>query len=392
LNLVEYSDWTWPAFVLAFLLAGTFLVFMVFAGRLLYRRLFHSHNQRVNPEYFKGLNFLLNEETDKAIEVFIKALEVDSETVELHLALGGLFRRKGQVDRATRIHQNLVARSNLSDDQRMQAVHELAQDYYKAGWLDRAENLFEELKESDNYRVLALNGLCRIYQQEKEWQQAINVLRQHRRSDRADYATQVAHYFCEIAELAIQNSEFEAARRALKNAYSESSSVARVDLLQGQLNYAEGRYNDAVTCWNELIASHPSLSQLVVGKMIRCYQNLHDDDGLRRYLLELSTIPKDENAFQLWRSALTEMLGQKAAIEHIFTQVRQQGLSAPVANFLFNSIDSNKLSEEFRASLLGDLLSRAKNRKIEYTCIGCGFDTRAMYWFCPNCGEWESFR
>lgn len=385
MSVFENWNWTWPAIVLAFLLG-------VLGTRYLYARFSLGRKQKVNPDYFKGLNFLLNEETDKAIEVFIKALEVDSETVELHLALGGLFRRKGQVDRATRIHQNLIARATLSDDQRMQAVHELAQDYYKAGWLDRAENLFHELKESDNYRSLALNGLCRIYQQEKEWQQAINVLRQHPRSNRQDYSTQVAHYFCELAESAIQNDSFDEARKALQSARAESASVARVDLLRGELNFAEGEYVRAITCWESLIESHPNLAQLVVANMIQCYQRLGNKKGLENYLLRLSAIPKEQEAFELWKSSLNEVLGETAAHDYIFSQVEQQGLSAPVANYLFQSFTSDQLKAEFRDTLLHDLLNRAKNRKIEYTCSGCGFDTRAMYWFCPNCGEWESFR
>ncbi len=132
--------WFWPAVLFAFVLG-------VQAARWWIGK-YSSTDEAVNKEYFKGLNFLLNEEPDKAIEVFIKALEVDTETVELHLALGGLFRRKGQVDRATRIHQNLIARPSLTEEQRLQAIYELAQDYYKAGLLDRAEDLFSELKDS----------------------------------------------------------------------------------------------------------------------------------------------------------------------------------------------------------------------------------------------------
>ena len=161
--------WIWPALMLAF-----------FIGYRVASWWFNRKNKKskgkVNQEYFKGLNFLLNEQPDKAIEVFIQALEVDSETVELHLALGGLFRRKGEVDRATRIHQNLIARPNLTDEQRLHAICELAQDYYKAGLLDRAENLYLELKDTFSYRKQAIEGLSSIYQKEKDWQKAIDIM------------------------------------------------------------------------------------------------------------------------------------------------------------------------------------------------------------------------
>lgn len=375
----------WPAIGLAFLLG-------VVATRWFFKKLGFKPRQKVNSEYFKGLNFLLNEETDKAIEVFIKALEVDSETVELHLALGGLFRRKGQVDRATRIHQNLVARPTLTDEQRMQAVYELAQDYYKAGWLDRAENLFKELMGSDAYRSSAINGLCQIYQQEKEWQQAIDVLRRHKRSERGEYAKQIAHYYCELAEVSINVGDSEQARKFLSQARSEDQTIARVNLLRGDLNFNEGNFSKAIHCWQSLIANHPQLAQLVVAKMIACYREKGDERGLKRYLIGVSALPKDDAAFDLWRNSLVELLGQEQAIAHIFSQVQQQGLSGPAASFLSDAVSEDQLGVEFRATLLSNLLARAKERKIEYTCVGCGFDTRAMYWFCPNCGEWESFR
>ena len=145
-----------------------------------------ASNRSIKSEYFQGLNFLVNEEPDKAIEVFIQALEVHDETVELHLALGGLFRRRGQVDRATRVHQNLISRSSLSDEQRALAVLELALDYQKAGWLDRAENLFKELLDKNAYKRAAIDGLCRIYEQEKEWQRAIDILHQHGNPERLE--------------------------------------------------------------------------------------------------------------------------------------------------------------------------------------------------------------
>ena len=385
MSFLDIGNWTGPAIVLAFLLG-------VFGTRWLYKRLGFGRKQSVNQEYFKGLNFLLNEETDKAIEVFIKALEVDSETVELHLALGGLFRRKGQVDRATRIHQNLIARPTLTDEQRMQAVHELAQDYYKAGWLDRAESLFSELLESPNYRAQAINGLCLIYQQEKEWQQAIDVLKLHRRADRPAYSKQVAHYYCELAENAIAQKAFESARRYLREARTEDPTVARTSLLHGKLSHAQGHYKKAITSWERLAAAHPNLAQLVVAEMIDCYLQLEDQKGLKNYLLGLLAIPKDRQAFAQWHRALLDLLGEDGALRHIFERVQNQGLSSQVAAYLHDSLDERQVADEFKDGLLRDLLNRAKNRKIEYTCIGCGFDTKAMYWFCQNCGEWESFR
>lgn len=380
---ISFESWMWPALLLAFSLG------VLLTRWWLKRRAATPSN--VNQEYFKGLNFLLNEEPDKAIEVFIKALEVDSETVELHLALGGLFRRKGQVDRATRIHQNLIARPSLTDEQRVQAIYELAQDYYKAGLLDRAENLFIELKDSVSYRQRALEGLCSIYQQEKEWAKAIEVSRLHKRSHRANYSRRIAHYWCELAEQAIGAHEFDAAKKYLRSALSEDRTAARAVLLRGEMHYQQGNFRRALELWQSLAVSNPVLSSLVVEKTILSYQKLGDEAGLSDYLLNVASIPKDPEAFKLWRESLMNLLGESEALTRIFSQIHQEGLSGPVASYLYANTDTENLPSKRQSLLLKDLLGRAKDRKIEYTCVGCGFDTKALHWLCPNCGEWDSF-
>jgi lipopolysaccharide biosynthesis regulator YciM len=384
-SALQNLDWTWPAIGLAFSLG-------VVLTRWAYRRWGASRKGKVNQEYFKGLNFLLNEEPDKAIEVFIKALEVDSETVELHLALGGLFRRKGQVDRATRLHQNLIARPNLTDEQRLQAIYELAHDYYKAGLLDRAENLFLELKESEPFRQQAIDGLSNIYEQEKEWQSAIDVLRAHRRTDRPTYTKQMSHFWCELAELAIFEQNYDEARKCLRNALSEDRSTTRAVLLRGELAFQQKDYRKAIGLWQTLAVSQPGLAELVVDKMISSYQELNDREGLEEYLVAESSIPKNATAFELWRKTLSQQFGEDDALHLVFLKVQKEGLSGPVANYLstFPASDQ-KLSSEHWPMLLKDVLNRAKSRKIEYTCVSCGFAIKAMYWHCPNCGEWESF-
>lgn len=388
MSFLSDIEWSWPAFVLAFSLGFMLAIALL---RWFQGRFGEAKMSTVNQDYFKGLNFVLNEEPDKAIEVFIKALEVDSETVELHLALGGLFRRKGQVDRATRIHQNLIIRPNLSEDQRLQAIYELAQDYYKAGLLDRAENLFLELKEAKAYRRLAIDGLSNIYSQEKEWHSAIDALRSHRRRDRADYQKQLAHFWCELAYAAIDSQEFEQADQHLRNALAENSAAVRPVLLQGELAYQQGDYKNAIDLWREMVDRKASLAELVVGKMILSYQALGDQAGLTDYVLNQAAIPKSDKAFHLWQATLTNLLGYDAAIKHIFEQVHHTGVSGPVAGFLYQSVGDQQLSSEHQYLLLKEFLGREKNRKIEYTCGACGFATRAMYWHCQNCGEWESF-
>ncbi len=360
--------------------------------RWLYQRFGLGKKQAVNADYFKGLNFLLNEETDKAIESFIKALEVDNDTVELHLALGGLFRRKGQVDRATRLHQNLIARPNLTERQRFEAIYELAQDYYKVGWLDRAEGLFDELKSSETFHAAAVNGLCAIYQQEKEWQQAIDILNEHKRSDRPQYLKQVSHYYCELADIAIENLDFDMAHAYLKKSANEVNNNSRTVLLKGELAYQQGKYQQAIDYWQQLHNSSSGAQQLVAGKIIKSFQEAGDLEGLTKHLNSTASIPKRGQDFRAWYDALVHVFGEADAETHILKRVESEGLSGPVASHLHHAVNADMVSQLSMSGLLKELLNRAKSRKIEYTCSGCGFDTKSLYWYCQNCGEWESFR
>ena len=379
------ANFSWLAVSLAFSLGVVLALWLP-------RKLGPTKKDKVNKDYFKGLNFLLNEETDKAIDSFIKALEVDNDTVELHLALGGLFRRKGQVDRATRLHQNLIARPNLTERQRYEAIYELAQDYFKAGWLDRAEGLFDELKSSKTYRAAAINGLCDIYQREKEWQQAIDILNQHSTSERSNYSKQVSHYYCELAEISLENLDYDLASKLLEKAGKEVSSNPRVLLLKGELAFQQKDYLESLKHWLSISSSESSLLQLVAGKVIDCFQQTDDQSGLKDFVLNLNAIPRHGHDFRAWYEALAGLLGTKAAEEHILKRVELEGLSGPVANHLYHAVAKDLATGESMSQLLKELLGRAKSKKIEYTCSGCGFDTKAMYWYCQNCGEWDSFR
>ena len=200
----------------------------------------------------KGLNFLLNEQPDKAIEVFTHVLEVNSETVETHLALGNLFRRRGEVERAIRIHQNLIARPTLDKEQRSHALLELGQDYLKAGLFDRAENLFLELAEIRLHSEQALRLLLRIYQQEKEWDKAISSARKLARFSGENMNNVVAHYNCELAELAYANKDYSAARAFVREALSSDRKCVRANILLGDIEAEGNRHRDAIKAWKHI--------------------------------------------------------------------------------------------------------------------------------------------
>lgn len=203
-------------------------------------------------DYFRGLNYLINEQPDKAVDVFIKLLEVDSDTVETHLALGNLFRRRGEVERATRIHQNIIARPNLAADHRLQALSELGQDYLKAGVLDRAERLFVELIELGRRDLTSYQFLLTIYQQEKDWIKAIDVAKKIQGLGKP-MGLVIAHYCCELAEWYLQQANLQQVQLFLKKAQSYHFAGIRSHLIRARLEVEQGNDRNAIHYYKKVI-------------------------------------------------------------------------------------------------------------------------------------------
>ena len=360
-------------------------------ARWLNRRSALHAERKISEEYFRGLNYLLNEEPDKAIEVFIKAIEVDSETVELHLALGGLFRRKGQIDRATRVHQNLIARPHLSDQHRVQAIYELAQDYDHAGLLDRAENLYTELMDSPQYRSLALEGLEKIYRREKEWRKAIDIVLLHRRQDKPELGQSLAQYWCELAEEAIDGHRFLDATKALKNAALANPESVRTVQLKGDLAFAQGHHQVAIKEWRSLCTRFPSLIDLVIEKVDLCFKHEENPRDLSDFYAGFATLPKMEANFEIWFAGLAETMGTAGAQAHLVELVTHSDVTEAAAQCILSMSERNELQEELEKKTLNALLEKAKQANLQYTCGVCGFGVKSIHWHCPNCGRWETF-
>jgi len=216
----------------------------------------HATSKAVlNSAYGRGLNYLLNEEPDKATEVLIQLVEVDPDTIELHLALGSLFRRRGEIDRAIRVHQNVVARSMLSHSLRAQATLELGRDFLKAGLLDRAEQLFCQLLERGECETEARQHLVEVYQQEKEWEKAIAVARHLVQLDADGWAPRLAQYCCELAEDALEQGETAVALQRAGEALSEDPGCVRATLVKGRLLMDEGQYQAALDSYTAVLNS-----------------------------------------------------------------------------------------------------------------------------------------
>lgn len=349
-----------------------------------------EHPPRVHPDYLRGISHLVNDDADKAIEVFMRLLEVDNETVETHLALGNLFRRQGEVDRALRVHQNLVARPNLEPVHRNQARFELAQDYLRAGVLDRAENLFRELVEQGMFLERSLSGLVSIYEAERDWGQAIETTRRLESVRGHSLRPVIAQYYCELAEDARAAGDAEAARRYLKSARGEFRDCVRASLLRGEMAEAEDNYAEAVKAYRQVIGQDIDFVTEVLRPMERCHLAGGDVAGYRRFLEE--TISRYEGPAP--QVALARLLqredGHDEAIAHLSDYLQTTPNWIAFYHLLDITWSDSRTGLSGPLDSLRESLRQVIERQPLYHCGHCGFSGRYLHWQCPSCKQWNS--
>lgn len=346
-----------------------------------------SESRALPRSYFKGLNFLLNEQPDKAIEAFIEVVKVDPETLDLHFALGSLFRRRGEYDRAIRMHQNLLERADLGADQKLQAQMELGQDYLKAGILDRAEEAFSRL-EKTNQTVVARRFLLQIYEQEKNWPRAIEMTKLVETDPRA-----LAQYYCELAASETASSRPDAARRYLSQALDENRKCVRASLQLGDLDKNEARLDEAIEHWKRIESQDPAYLALVAQRLGEAYRGAgRAEDGLRLLAGYLERYPSLDLLDTVFQQTL-EAKGADAAYAMVRDELRRNPTLLGLDRLLEAQIIAASSPDKRRdLELVRNLVHGHTRRLARYLCESCGFKARAFHWHCPACGGWETYR
>lgn len=342
--------------------------------------------------YFRGLNHLLNEEPDKAIDAFVEMLEVDSDTVETHLALGSLFRRRGEVERAIRIHQNLIARPALSREQRAQALLELGQDYMRAGLLDRAENLFRELKDTKLHVRPALNNLLVIYEKEKDWTACLDIADQLESLTGEKMLLQKSHYHCEIALAAKSQGRASEAGAHLKKALATYRGCVRANHLKAQFAAGQGDYAAAIRTLRQTAEQDPDYLPEILPEIVANYRHLGDLPDLRGFLIAtIDAHPKVGAELHL-ADLIKEQEGEEAAAAYLSGQLDE----APSLRLLLRSLELNeRLPDSQSLRFLDSLhphIRRLLNEQPLYQCAHCGFAAKTLHWQCPSCRRWSTIK
>ena len=377
--MIEFEYWHLLFFPLFFGLGWA-------AARIDIRHLV-KESRTLPRSYFQGLNFLLNEQPDRAIEAFVDAVKIDPQTIELHFALGSLFRRRGETERAIRMHQNLVEREDLPQDLKLQALSELGQDYLKAGLLDRAEEVYDKLRDSSMVKD-AKRNLLEIYQLEKDWEKAIGIA-----GELPDIASQkeIAEYYCELAAAEIIRSRLESASAYLKTALERNRKCVRASLLQGDIEVQQDRTEAAIACWQRIEQQDSTYLALVAQRLLDAFRKLERrDEGLQLlqgYLERYPSLDLLDVVFQL----VLESEGADAA----YALVRDELKRNPTLLGFDKLIEARLLISppEARADLdLAKSIVQGYTRRLaRYRCDNCGFKARQFYWRCPACGGWETY-
>ncbi len=349
-----------------------------------------SESRTLPRGYFKGLNHLLNDQPDKAIDSFIEIVKLDPESADMHFALGNLFRRRGETERAIRVHQNLLARPDLPGEQKAHAQYELGMDYLKAGLLDRAEETFNLLTDTP-FAVQARRALLEIYQREKEWKRAIDVATGLQESGAGARQKEIAQFYCELAQDALVHLQPSDAMALLDKALQADRSSVRATILHGDALLAQGDTEGALMTWRRV--EHQSVPHvaLVAQRLMDGYRKVgRPQEGvnlLRAYLAEASSIDLIEVVFK----AVIELDGVEAAKQLVIEELRRNPTLLGLDKLLEARLMDAPAHVWEELSMVKNLVQRYTQKLARYQCSHCGFKARQFYWQCPGCSRWETY-
>lgn len=345
---------------------------------------------RLSTTYFRGLNYLLNEQPDKAIELFLHIAELDKETFETQVALGHLFRRRGEVDRAIRLHQALVQRPGLSDQQKVQALLALGEDYMRSGLLDRAETVFSDLVALD-MAPLALKHLIAIYQSERDWGKAIENARRFEAATAEPMGKLIAQFECELADRHRAAGEIDEAKQAVARAYEADANSVRAGMLEGRIEVESGNDAGAIRAFERVARSDPDYLPEVLPLLLVCYDNVGDATGARAFLAEMCEHYRGIAPVL----ALTRMVEAQEGVAEARAYLARQLKDRPSVRGEAALIDLTIAEGADPLATLHDLkhiTDQLLVRNPSYRCTRCGFGARSHHWQCPSCKEWGTVK
>jgi lipopolysaccharide biosynthesis regulator YciM len=344
-----------------------------------------SESSALPASYFKGLNFLIKEQHDKAIEAFIEAVKSNTESLELHFALGSLFRRRGEVDRAIHLHQNLLERPQLTELQKTAIMVELAQDFLKAGLFDRAESLFRALCDAASYQQPALRALLDIYIREREWQKAIDTARELERISGVPFHKEIAEFHCELAA-----AHPDVASTHLNAALEANSFCIRANIMLGDIAEGSQHHAEAIAAWSRIETQKPQYLGLIAQRMLESHLAI----GTSQAGLDLLKLWVQKYSLATVLNVVYEATMNREGAEAAAELARSELAKRPSLNILdrlLQALESTQGNAARDVPLMKKTVHYFLGNSRSYCCDQCGFKARQYYWQCPGCNGWETF-
>ena len=371
-----------PVWSLAILPIAIGFLWLLFRTKQTHKR----QQSTLSSEYFKGLNYLLNDEQGKALDIFVKLVETNWDTIDTHFTLGKIYRKNGEMDKAIKIHQGLIARPSLPEQYRSKILLELGYDYLGAGWFDRAEGLFKEVLIQEPKSQEARHNLILIYQQEKDWFKAIDIAVDLFSDNPSVIGPMIAHYYCELADISKAKGDASQLENYANKALRYDKDCVRASILLADQAKAAGDDKRAIKLYEGIESQDAESMILVINSLLECYARLSLHDKLYEYLVALQK--RHENLYlqNVIAGVLEKSKGRQAAVDYLSEKVKHQPSLAGLKSLIIYKQKEAGADEVFED--LTKAISIMQKDSVEYRCQKCGFSTNTHFWLCPSCNHW----
>ncbi len=340
--------------------------------------------------FHKDLNVLLNERQNLPEELFNELSDTDRDTADTHIALGNLFRRRGEVNKAILLHESLLNKQELGDDVQAAALYELARDYDSAGLLDRSENSLRELIKKKQRLPDAYSALLQLNERERDWAGAITVADEIDRVTGESQAPLIAHYYCELAQSARKDGYPDEAQTLLDKALSQSESSARAHMMLAELAVEKSDYRAALSHYSKVEEYRPELLPEIIESRYDTLKKANDETRLRNFIEHIRSRRNAYSVIRSTRSVIEELDGSEAADRFFKDQIVQRPSLKGLRDWAHDQIKLSKPGEKDKVQVICTMLDRVVEDKPTYLCNSCGFRGRMLHWRCPSCGTWDS--
>ena len=380
-------------FELLFLLLPIAAAYGWYMGDRNAKQKYIDQSNRLSREYVDGLNFLLSNQKDKAVDLFLDMLKEDEGTLEAHLTLGNLFRSRGEIDRAIRIHQALLESSSLTFEQRLLAIQQLGRDYMGAGLYDRAEKMFLQLIDEEDFQQSALQQLIIIYQSTSEWINAINIATKLVKLGNEKYKIYIAQFYCELASLAIANDDLDKAYNLLQKSSAADPNCARTSLMLGRILIVQNRTEEAIESLKQILQQDKAFIGEALPILNECYNKLDKQDEFQQFL----QLCVDKDTGNVAELMLADLIEKQNGLDSAQNYMYRELLKHPNLKGFYRLMDYHVAdAEQGKAKksllLLRNMVGEQIKAVPNYRCQKCGFTVNTIYWLCPACRSWSTIK